>query len=60
MIYRLYIMDGVGKIGSVRSLEAEIDDRAVSLACAIKLPVNSEIWDRDRLVAEIPAHDPSA
>ena len=60
MIYRLYIMDGVGKIGSVRSLEAENDEKAVSLACGIKLPVNSEVWDRDRLVAEIPAHDPSA
>ena len=54
--YRLYIMDGLGKIGSVRTLVAENDEKAVRLACRMELPVGSEVWDRSRLVAEIPAH----
>lgn len=60
MGYRLYIMDGLGKIGSVRVLEAENDEAAVRLAFRMKLSVDCEVWDRDRAVAQIPAHDPSA
>lgn len=60
MDYRLYVMDGLGKIGSVRNLAAENDEKAVRLACRLKLTVSCEVWDRDRLVAEVPAHDPSA
>ena len=55
-VYRLYRMDGLGKIGRVETLVAKDDAEAVSLACAQKLPVACEIWDRDRLVAEIPGH----
>jgi hypothetical protein len=53
--YRLYCMDGLGKIGRVEELEADSDEEAVSIACAKKLAVTCEVWDRDRLVAEIPA-----
>ena len=56
MEYRLYIMDGLGKIGGVRSLTAMDHDEAVRFACRMKLRVTCEVWDRDRLVAEIPAH----
>jgi hypothetical protein len=49
-------MDGLGKIGHVDDLDADDDDAAVSLAYAKKLNVSCEIWDRDRLVAQIAAH----
>jgi hypothetical protein len=55
-MYRLYCMDGLGKIGRVEVLEAENDDEAVSLAWAKKLSVTCEVWDGNRLVAQIPAH----
>jgi hypothetical protein len=54
-IYRLYSMDGLGKIGHIELLEATDDSHAVHLACEMKLAVSSEVWDRGRLVAEIPA-----
>jgi hypothetical protein len=55
MEYRLYCMDGLGKIGRVELLEADTDEDAVHIAYEKKLPVTCEIWDRDRLVAQIPA-----
>jgi hypothetical protein len=56
--YRLYLMDGLGKIGRVELLEAKDDREAVHLACEKRLSVCAELWDRERLVAEIPAHCP--
>ena len=56
--YRLYHMDGLGKIGRVEYLEANDDRDAVHLACERQLSVSAEVWDRDRFVAEIPAHCP--
>jgi hypothetical protein len=54
--YRLYCMDVLGQIGHVEQLEAQDDEEAVSLACAKKLSVACEVWDGDRLVAQIPEH----
>jgi hypothetical protein len=56
--YRLYLMDGLGKIGTVEFLEAADDREAVHLACEMRLSVSAEIWDRDRFVAGIPAACP--
>ena len=53
--YRLYLMDGLGKIGSVQYLEAQDDREAIQIACEMELNVIAEIWDRDRFVAGIPA-----
>jgi hypothetical protein len=53
--YRLYLMDGLGKIGAVEFLEAVDDREAVHLACEMRLSVSAEVWDRDRFVAGIPA-----
>ena len=52
--YRLYCMDGLGKIGHVEVLEAPSDEEAVHLAFEKKLEVSCELWDRDRCVAIIP------
>ena len=54
--YRLYCMDGLGKIGHVETLEAQDDDEAIRLAYEKKLPVTCEVWDRARCVAVIPPH----
>lgn len=56
--YRLYLMDGLGKIGTVEDLEAADDREAVHLACEMRLSVSAEIWNRDRFVAGIPATCP--
>lgn len=49
-------MDGLGKIGHVEMLEAKDDQDAAYLAYEKRLQVACEVWDRDRLVAKIPAH----
>jgi len=54
--YRLYCMDGLGKVGHVDALDAENDDEAVRLAYAMMLPVECEIWDGDRFVAALGAY----
>jgi hypothetical protein len=56
--YRLYLMDGLGKIGGVEQLEATDDREAIHIAYERKLSVVAEIWDGDRFVAEIPAQCP--
>ena len=54
--YRYYRMSGLGQMGYVEPLEAKDDTEAVRIAMAKKDIVESEVWDGDRLVAEIPAH----
>lgn len=51
--YRLYCMDGFGKIGHVEVLDARDDEEAVHLAYQKRLDVACEVWDGDRLVAKI-------
>ena len=54
--YRLYCMDGLGKIGRVETLETADDREAVRLAYELKLPCHYRGWERDRCIAVIPAH----
>ena len=54
-IYRLYILNGQGKIGSVSTIDAQSDEEAIAIVKARRLPVSSEIWDRNRHVADVPA-----
>ena len=51
--YRLYRLDGAGKIVSAEWVEAADDDAAVKHARDSDLPVVCEMWDRNRLVARI-------
>lgn len=52
--YRLYCVDGVGKINAAPELiDARTDDEAIVLARSKRLVVSSELWDRNRLVAKI-------
>jgi hypothetical protein len=55
--YRLYCLDiGTNRIGRGEWFEANSDDEAIALVRAKKLKVPCEIWDRSRLVGEVPAH----
>jgi hypothetical protein len=54
--YRLYCLDGVGKIGTGEWIEATGDAEAIMLVRAKKLSVCCELWLANRLVASIPAY----
>ncbi len=58
--YRLYCLDGAGRIGSGEWIEAENDQAAIALVKAKKLAVSCEIWDRGRLVAKLSPYRPSS
>jgi len=53
--YRLYCLDGTGKISGAEWLEAHGDEDAIRSAKDLKKDVPCELWDRNRLVARIPA-----
>jgi hypothetical protein len=54
--YRLYCLDGVGKITSAEWIDAKSDDEAIAITRAQKRLVACEIWDHNRLVAKVPAY----
>jgi hypothetical protein len=51
--YRLYRLDGAGKIVSAEWVEAADDKAAETHARDLALPVTCEMWERNRLVARI-------
>jgi hypothetical protein len=51
--YRLYRLDGAGKIVSAEWVEAADDKAAEQHARDRALPVTCEMWERNRLVARI-------
>lgn len=51
--FRLYRLDGAGKIASAEWLEANDDAHAQDLARELNAETTLEIWDRKRLVARI-------
>ena len=53
--YRLYWLDGVDHIEGFDVIDAINDADALVLARAMKKSVKCELWDRDRLVAQIAA-----
>jgi len=56
MAYRLFCLSGTGNFTSVEAFDAESDEEAIFLARAKKIPNLCELWDGNRLVAQIPAH----
>ena len=54
--YRLYLLDGTGKVASAEWLEAADDDSAITAVKARSTARRWELWQRQRLVAEIPAN----
>lgn len=51
--YRLYRLDGAGKIVSAEWVDAADDAAAAQHARERALPVTCEMWERNRLVARI-------
>lgn len=51
--YRLYCIDGAGKITTAEWLHAADDEDAARQANERKLGVAAEVWDRSRFVARI-------
>jgi len=52
--YRMYCLDRAGKIESAVWIAADSDEEAIAYAREKRLPTACEVWDRNRLVAEIP------
>ena len=48
--YRMYCLDGAGKIRSFEVITAADDEEALAQVRAKKLSVRCELWDRNRLV----------
>jgi len=51
--FRLYRLDGAGRIVSAEWLEADGDDHAQQLARDLNAETTVEIWDRNRMIARI-------
>jgi hypothetical protein len=54
--YRLYCLGDDGRFRKAHEIAASDDGEAVAKARAMKFQVRCELWERERLVAEIPAH----
>ena len=48
--YRLYLLDGAGKIESAEWIEADADEDALRQAHLMVDGVSFELWERERLV----------
>ncbi len=51
--YRLYCLDGVGKVASAEWIEAEDDEAAIQAAHDLRDGRACELWQNDRLVARL-------
>jgi hypothetical protein len=52
--YRLYRLDGAGKITAAEWVEADDDEQARLKAHASVDRASFELWDRNRLVGRVP------
>ena len=51
--YRLYCIDGSGKIIHAEWIDAGSEQEALMLARTRKIGLKCELWDRDRLVGTV-------
>ena len=51
--YRLYHLDGAGRIETAKWLSATTDAEAIDEARAHEVRSTIEVWDRDRLIVRI-------
>lgn len=56
--YRLYCLDGQGKITVAEWLEAADDAAAILAARGLGKPVSCELWLRDRMIERIEPNPP--
>lgn len=57
--YRLYCLDGAGKITTAEWIQAADDEEAARQVLERRLAVAAEVWDRERFVARIEANKPT-
>jgi hypothetical protein len=56
--YRLYCLDGAGRISLADWIEADTDEQAVASARAMEHgALKCEVWQGNRLVAKLDARD---
>jgi hypothetical protein len=53
--YRVYSIDQNGRICGDRTIDATNDEEAVFAVRSMQRDLNTEIWDRDRRIARVPA-----
>lgn len=53
--YRMYCLDGDGKIGAGEWFDANDDADALAIVRAKRLSVRCEVWERTRLVGTVSA-----
>ena len=51
--FRLYRLDGAGKIGTAEWLEADDEDHALELVRQLKADSTIEIWNRNKLIGRV-------
>jgi hypothetical protein len=54
--YRLYCLDGAGKIMTAEWLEADSDEAALEQVRERQHPLACEVWDPQRLVGRVEPH----
>jgi hypothetical protein len=57
--YRLYHLDGAGRVSGGEWIEADDDHAALKLALGRCKAVHCEVWQGQRLVATVPIGEPS-
>jgi hypothetical protein len=56
--YRLYCLDGAGRISLAEWIDADSDQEAIAKARQIEHgAIKCEVWQRNRLVARLSAQD---
>lgn len=54
--YRLYCLRSDGRFTKTHDITAMDDPDAIAKAKSMKIDVKCELWESERLVAELPAH----
>ena len=54
--YRVYCLDGAGKVWAAEWVEAEDDSAALELARRFEEAVRCEVWHGQRLVGRVEPH----
>lgn len=57
--YRLYCLDGVGKVSAAHAFEAADDEAAIEVAKVTYDGYDCELWARDRVVARLNLRRPA-
>lgn len=52
--YRLYCLDKAGKFTASHEFTAASDAEALTIVKAMRLRVRCELWERSRMVAQLP------